>query len=72
MDFEIDQHVRIATEKHMKILFSDKQIELIWKRLNGEVFNKTEREYYSRVIKKKLTAIASLQLHHIAKLLIKQ
>lgn len=72
MDFKLDQHVKIATEKYMQILFSDKQIELIWKRLNGEGFNKTEREYYSRVIKKKLTAIASPQLHHIATLLIKQ
>jgi len=72
MDFQIDQDVKVATEKHMKILFSDKQVELIWKRLNGESFNKTEREYYSRVIKKKLTAIASAQLHHIAALLTKQ
>jgi len=41
----------------MNILFSPKQKELVFKRLNGEVFSQTEKEYYSRIVKKKIEAI---------------
>ena len=47
-------------------LFSPKQKDLVYKRLNSEAFTKTEREYYSRVVRKKLLAIANAQVNGIA------
>jgi hypothetical protein len=47
-------------------LFSPKQKDLVFKKLNGEPFTKTEREYYSRVVRKKLLAIANAQVNRIA------
>ena len=48
-------------------LFSPKQKELIFKKRDGQAFTKTEREYYSRVVRKKLEAIASEDLRELAK-----
>ncbi len=50
----------------MDLLFSPKQKDLVFKKLNSESFTKTEREYYSRVVRKKLKAIANVQVGHIA------
>jgi hypothetical protein len=47
-------------------LFSPKQKDLVFKKLNREPFTKTEREYYSRVVRKKLLAIANEQVNRIA------
>jgi len=47
-------------------LFSPKQKDLVFKKLNGESFTKTEREYYSRVVRKKLKAIADSEVGYIA------
>jgi len=47
-------------------LFSPKQKQLIYKRLTSAVMTKTEREYYSRVVKKKLQAIAHGDVQAIA------
>jgi hypothetical protein len=47
-------------------LFSPKQKDLVFKKLNSESFTKTEREYYSRVVRKKLKAIANFQVGYIA------
>ena len=47
-------------------LFSPKQKDLVFKKLNSESFTKTEREYYSRVVRKKLKAIANSQVGDIA------
>ena len=47
-------------------LFSPKQKDLVFKKLNNESFSKTEREYYSRVVRKKLKAIANSQVGYIA------
>jgi hypothetical protein len=47
-------------------LFSPKQKDLVFKKLNSESFTKTEREYYSRVVRKKLKAIANSQVVDIA------
>ena len=41
----------------MKTLFTENQIEIINKRILNEKLTKTEREYYSRTIKKRLIAI---------------
>ena len=47
-------------------LFSPKQKDLVFKKLNKESFTKTEREYYSRVVRKKLLAIANASVNSIA------
>ena len=57
---------------HLDRLFSPKQKDLVFKKLNHEPFTKTEREYYSRVVKKKLEAIADSELNDIADRLIKK
>lgn len=48
-------------------VFSPKQKELFFKKLKGEKLNKTEREYYSRVVKKKVMALGNPELHRLAK-----
>lgn len=47
-------------------VFSSKQKELFLKRLRGEKMTKTEREYYSRVVRKKVEALANPELHRLA------
>lgn len=47
-------------------VFSSKQKELFLKRLRGEKMTKTEREYYSRVVRKKVDALANPELHRLA------
>jgi hypothetical protein len=47
-------------------LFPPKQKDLIFKKLNAESLTKTEREYYSRVVRKKLKAIAMSEVRKIA------
>jgi hypothetical protein len=48
-------------------LFSPKQKELVLKKRDGITFTKTEREYYSRIVRKKLEAIANEEVGRIAK-----
>lgn len=50
----------------LELLFSAKQTELIFKKLNHQHLTKTEREYYSRVVKKKLAAVAAPEIHELA------
>ncbi|MEJ2100421.1 MAG: hypothetical protein P8X68_10630 [Desulfobacterales bacterium] len=59
-------------QTHLNRLFSPKQKDLVFKKLNCEPFTKTEREYYSRVVKKKLEAIADADLNYIANRLTKK
>lgn len=47
-------------------VFSSKQKELFLKKLRGEKMTKTEREYYSRVVRKKVEALANPELHRLA------
>lgn len=56
-------------ELHLNTLFSPKQKELISKKLKGEPLTKTEQEYYSRVVKKKLEALADGEVGKIARTL---
>ena len=53
-------------ERRLATLFPPKQRELVLKRFEGLPFTKTEREYYSRVVRKKLEAIADSRIHDIA------
>lgn len=50
----------------MSQVLSPKQRELFLKRLKGEKMTKTEREYFYRVVKKKVTALANSELHRLA------
>ena len=48
-----------------------KQKELVLKKRDGKAFTKTEREYYSRIVRKKLDAIASEEVAELANKLIR-
>jgi hypothetical protein len=64
-------HLSDHLEDSLDRLFSEKQKELVVKKFKGQHLTKTEREYYSRVVKKKLAAIADRNLQEIAVLLCK-
>lgn len=50
----------------LSLFFAPKQRDLLKKKLRGEPLTKTEREYFSRVVKKKLSALADPDLHMLA------
>ena len=54
----------------MDQIFSCKQKELFMKKLNGKALTKTEKEYFSRVVKKKVLAMANHDLHDMSKRLL--
>ncbi len=47
--------------------FSPKQKDVLRKRLNGDELSKTEKEYFYRVVNKRLKALASDNLHEFVK-----
>ncbi len=51
-------------------LFTPRQKELLVKRQTGEPFTKTEREYFYRVVRKRLKALADERLHQFARSLV--
>jgi len=53
-------------EFYLSQFFAPKQRDLVEKKLRGEPLTKTEREYFSRVVKKKLLALADPDLHRLA------
>ena len=57
---------------HLSTLFTPKQKELISKKLDGKPLTKTEKEYFSRVVKKKLMALSDNELRKIASQLIRK
>ncbi len=59
-------------QAHLGRLFSPKQKDLVFKKLNRKPFTKTEREYYSRVVRKKLASIANSEVSYIANKLTKK
>lgn len=66
------QHQSFLRELHLSTLFSPKQKELISKKLRGQPLTKTEQEYYSRVVRKKLEALADSEVRKIATTLVKK
>ena len=54
-------------EYSLSQVFSPKQKELFFKKLKREKLSKTEKEYYSRAVKKKVVALANEDLHSLAK-----
>jgi Txe/YoeB family toxin of Txe-Axe toxin-antitoxin module len=61
-----EKHEELSLEYALSQLFSPKQKELFQKKLKGEALNKTEKEYYSRRVKKKVAALANPELHRLA------
>ncbi len=55
-----------ALEYSLSQVFSPKQKELFLKKLRREKLSKTEKEYFSRVVKKKALALANPELHRLA------
>jgi hypothetical protein len=53
-------------EYYLSLFFAPKQRDLLQKKLRGEPLAKTDREYFSRVVKKKLLALADPDLHRLA------
>jgi len=56
---------------YLSTLFAPKQKEIVLKKFRGEPLNKTEQEYFSRKIKKKLEAIANKEVKKVAAALTK-
>ena len=59
-------HEELSLEYALSQLFSPKQKELFQKKLKGELLTKTEKEYFSRTVKKKVAALANPELHRLA------
>lgn len=48
-------------------IFSAKQKEIVYKKLRREILTKTEKEYFSRLVKKKLLAISNAELQRLVR-----
>ena len=61
----------LSLEYALSRVFSPKQKELFLKKFRGEKLTKTEKEYFSRVVKKKALALANPQLHQLVRKVLK-
>jgi hypothetical protein len=61
-----DKYDELSLEYALSQMFSPKQKELFKKKLEGVPLTKTEKEYYSRTVKKKVVALANTELHRLA------
>ena len=61
-----------SLEYSLSQIFSPKQKELFKKKVAGLPLNKTEQEYFSRAVKKKIVALANSELHGLARNLLEQ
>ncbi len=62
----------LGLEHALVQVFSPKQKDLFLKKLKGEKLTKTEREYFSRSVKKKILALSNPELHSLAQRLLGQ
>lgn len=60
----------LGFEYALSQIFSTKQKELFLKKLKREKLTKTEREYFSRSVKKKVSALANSELHRLSQRLL--
>lgn len=60
----------LGLEYALSQVFPPKQKELFLKKLKGEILTKTEKEYFSRTIKKKVQALANVDLHRLSRKLL--
>ena len=65
-DVEKKRHV-LELELLLSELFTSRQKELVNMRLQNKPMTKTEKEYFYRVVKKRLKALANEELHHFAR-----
>jgi len=65
-----EKHAEFSLEYALSQVFSPKQKELFKKKLEGLPLTKTEKEYYSRTVKKKVVALANEELHSLSKKLL--
>ncbi len=65
-----EKYKEFSLEHAMSQVFAPKQKELFKKKLEGLPLNKTEQEYYSRRVKKKVVALANSELHSLSKKLL--
>ncbi len=56
-----------ALDVYLDRIFPAKQKELVFKKRDGGRFTKTEREYFSRIVRKKLEAIANEEVVELAR-----
>lgn len=61
------RHDELSLEFAFSQVFSLKQKELFNKKLKGEMLTKTDKEYFSRVVRKKVVALANSELHQLAR-----
>lgn len=67
-----DKYDEFSLELALSQVFSPKQKELFKKKLEGDLLTKTEQEYYSRTVKKKVVALANSELHSLARTVLEQ
>ena len=67
-----DRYEELSLEHALSQVFSPKQKELFKKKLEGDPLTKTEQEYYSRTVKKKVVALANSDLHSLSRKLLEQ
>jgi hypothetical protein len=60
----------LGLEYALSQVFSPKQKELFLRKLKGEKLTKTEKEYFSRTVKKKVLALSNPELHRLARRLL--
>ena len=65
-----DRYEEFSLEYALSQVFSPKQKELFKKKLEGDLLTKTEKEYYSRTVKKKVVALANSELHSLSRKLL--
>ena len=65
-----ERHAEFSLEYALFQVFSPKQKELFKKKLEGLPLTKTEKEYYSRAVKKKVVTLANDELHSLSKKLL--
>jgi len=59
------QRCSFQLDYYLSTLFAPKQKELVLKKYNGESLNKTEQEYFSRKVKKKLEAMTNKEVRKV-------
>lgn len=62
---DINVSAKVLNEQ-LSIFFTERQKQLILRKVHDLPFTKTEKEYYSRAIKKKLLALSSPLLYRLA------
>ena len=68
----LDRSISSDFKKALHTLFTPYQITIIYRRLQNKSLSKTDSEVFSRVIRKKLVALANNQLFEIAQKMLHQ